>query len=45
LHHYRAGRKVEALRLFERFIELEPEPKNTLYARQYVRDLRAEAVQ
>lgn len=42
LHHYRAGDKPRALELFRRYVELEPDPKQSGYARQYVESLSKE---
>lgn len=42
LHHYRAGDRPRALELFRRYVELEPDPKLSGYARQYVDQLSKE---
>ncbi|MGQ0384314.1 MAG: M48 family metalloprotease [Gammaproteobacteria bacterium] len=42
LHRYREGDKPRALELFRRYIELEPDPKLSGYARQYLETLSRE---
>ncbi|MGQ0428842.1 MAG: M48 family metalloprotease [Gammaproteobacteria bacterium] len=42
LHRYGAGDKPRALELFRRYLELEPDPKQSGYARQYVESLSKE---
>ncbi|HEU0226047.1 MAG TPA: M48 family metalloprotease [Steroidobacteraceae bacterium] len=42
LHHHRAGDKARALALFRRYVELEPDPRQSGYARQYIESLSKE---
>lgn len=42
MHHYRNGDKARALELFQRYLELNPDPKQNGYARQYVEMLSKE---
>jgi predicted Zn-dependent protease len=42
LHHYRAGDRPRALELFRRYVELEPDPRQNAYARQYLEQLSGE---
>ncbi len=45
LHLYRGGNKPRALELFRRYVELEPDPKVSGYARQYIESLSKELEQ
>jgi len=42
MHHYRSGDKARALELFQRYVELNPDPKQSGYARQYIESLSKE---
>ena len=42
MHHYRNGDKNRALELFQRYVELDPDQKQTGYARQYIEMLGKE---
>jgi len=44
MQHYRNGDKARALELFQRYVELNPDPKQNGYARQYVEMLSRELV-
>ncbi len=44
MHHYRSGDKARALELFRRFVELNPDPRQNGYARQYIELLSKESV-
>ncbi len=42
MHHYHLGDKPRALELFQRYVELNPDPKQSGYARQYIEMLSKE---
>ncbi len=42
MHYYRNGDKTRALELFQRYVELNPDPKQSGYARQYIEMLSKE---
>jgi len=42
MQYYRIGDKGRALELFKRYVELNPDPKQNGYARQYVEMLSKE---
>jgi predicted Zn-dependent protease len=42
LEHLRAGRRVEALAAFEKYLELEPDGARGAYVRQYIANLKKE---
>lgn len=45
MHHYRSGDRVQALALLRRYVELNADPKQNGYARQYIEALSRELEQ